>query len=263
MPKRERQLLTGFSLVELLVVIAIVGVLLSISLPSLRAAREAAGRAKCLANLRQVGLSFINYANDHRDWGPGPNAVDNDYGGFIRLGQADVRGYFPNTKILVCPGQDPDWVRRATGAPGTIYQPTGAKLFYFGYRIYFGWGGETNATDVRNLYGWPVTGGTMPKYTETNHTYRVPSANMRFYGRLMTSVNGSTCFVDQPDRQPMSFDVFNPSGGQMHMPGFFVDSNHADESVYGQNMVFADGHGVWKKPEATVRRFQNFDFVYW
>ncbi len=259
----NRQMRFGFSLIELLVVVAIVGVLLALVLPSLKAAKEAAGKVKCASNLRQIGYSFIQYATDHKDWGPGPNAVDNDYGSYIKYGIADVRSYFPNMKILVCPGQDPDWILRATYGPGTLYSPATYKHIFFGYRIYFGWGGETDGTDPRNLYGWPVTGGPTPKYTETNHTYRVPSPNMRFYGRLMTSVNGSTCFIDQPDRQPLSFDVFNPTKGQMHMPGFFVESNHASESVYGQNMVFADGHGTWKKPEETVRRFQNFDFVYW
>ncbi len=263
MEKRIHGAVSGFSLVELLVVIAIVAVLLSLMVPGLKAAREAAGKVKCAANLRQIGLSFINYANDHRDWGPGPNAVDNDYGSYIKYGIADVRSYFPNVNILKCPGQDPNWARHATFAPGTFYSPTGYKQLVFGYRIYFGWGSETDATDPRNLYGWPVTGSSQPKYTETNHNYRAPSANMRFYGRLMTSVNGSTCFVDQPFRQPMAFDVFDQTGGQMHMPGFFVDSNHGSESVYGENLVYADGHGAFKKPEETVKRFQNFDFPAW
>jgi len=68
----------GFTLVELLVVIGIIALLIGVLLPSLSRAQQASKAIRCQAQLHDIGLALLSYADEHngylfpRIWGPIP-----------------------------------------------------------------------------------------------------------------------------------------------------------------------------------------------
>ena len=91
----------AFTLVELLVVIAIIGVLVSLLLPAVQAAREAARRTSCMNNMRQLGLALQNHHDSmkHLPAGIVTEADDDDFKTGLHSGFVYLLPYLEQTAV--------------------------------------------------------------------------------------------------------------------------------------------------------------------
>jgi prepilin-type N-terminal cleavage/methylation domain-containing protein len=114
----------GFTLIELLVVIAIIAILIGLLLPAVQKVREAAARAKCMNNLKQLGLAAHNYFDAN---GSLPPAVQMNYAQAGNWGlTSDLNQPFgPNWAVFILPYIEQDNLFKSVDVAG--YHNSGSQ----------------------------------------------------------------------------------------------------------------------------------------
>lgn len=257
---------SGFTLLELLVVITIISILAAMLLPGLSRAREAARRASCSSNLRQMGLLFTMYASESSGEYP---TLQNYIGE-----QCDVKNtrvlmfdgkslypeYLTDSRLLVCPSgldavqehQGGRW-NRPDGPQGTRVGGSSnpclfdqLSYFYLGWIVKAPMIQEEGTGDVSQPFlnrfrailddpdpsAFKQTWSFVDEFNETHQVLRLKEGIERFQ---ITDINNpSTANISQSTVAVMYDRIdLNPLGFN-HLPG-------------GTNVLYMDGHVEWVK----------------
>jgi prepilin-type processing-associated H-X9-DG protein/prepilin-type N-terminal cleavage/methylation domain-containing protein len=271
----------AFTIVELLVVITVIGILVSILLPAVQAARDSARRTQCASNQKQVGLALHHYHSQRNSFPPGYITTVSDTGEETGPGwgwMATTLPFIEETRLwsaidfrqpiespanvaskqlvssLLCPANElrrPTWpaeVRDSSGNPMS-------QICRVAFCAYVGMQGSTDVdpgsdgilyrnSHVRNR---DITDGTSQTIIVGERAYRLGDATW------VGAVTNASMFPDKydaklavPHLKPSSAMVLSHAGLGNGPNGPMCEINqfyslHGD----GVNYVFADGHVVF------------------
>ena len=219
----------AFTLIELLVVIAIIAILAAILFPVFARARENARRASCQSNLKQIGLSFMQYTQDYDEKYPlviveGTTArvtPTNPYGWADAL-----QPYAKSTQLFQCPSE----TKSPTSFPFSTTAGEGYSDYWYNRML----SGQSQATIV-------AVSQTVMNGDGNGNTSRYNTNSCTSSAAALTAP--TTSVIADPAAPPCATNIpHNLSMGSTNMLGRHLD---------GANFAFADGHVKWLKGTGT------------
>lgn len=232
-PSRRR----AFTLIELLVVISIIALLISILLPALKNAREAARGMACLSNARQSYLGFEYYANDHA--GYFPPLTEGQSASFWHVKLFKDRHIDP----LVIERKLPSAVVTGTVYTGTFACASTEYAVIYATRNLFGLGNRYYGADVgMNWAPWSI-------YNDGENLTEKRDKPMR---RDAVKKQSSTYLYADSEYRYENYPNFYGYGLIEYARGR-IDFRHMGSTT----MTYFDGHAVALKPEEIARGSNN------
>ena len=233
---------TYFSLIELLVVIAIIAVLVSMLLPGLQKAKEAARRISCNSHLKQFGTAFHSYVGDNRDFFPpadlndlsGEEIKKNDWN-WAWMFQREK--YIPTGKIYKCP--------TAAG----IMPPE--SNYHRDLDVFIKTVGPGRAAS------WTYIGYGYNNHYVGSHAYVLGSGDSRRWlpVKISEMKKTSDCFLLAETKTE-----FNAGSYVSYSNGQYIHDLHSG----GTNLLFADGHtGHLKNGKTHLNRAVTEKYFTW
>ena len=144
----------AFTLLELLVVIVVIALLVSILMPSLKAAKELARQAVCMSNQHQIGLALCYYVSDDGDghYPPAPSSASDSLmfrvyigprssghtgydDGWFGLGLLFSAGILDTERLLYCPSQKTPWFTYPHGWDEVTFSGRHHRFISYLYRL--------------------------------------------------------------------------------------------------------------------------------
>jgi len=227
----------GFTLIELLVVIAIIAILAAILFPVFAKVREKARQTSCLSNEKQLGLGFLQYAqdNDERYFTGVPDKTDSsgNYEGEGEGWGGSVYPYVKSVGVFKCPD---DNTTAYNGAPPVSYAFNGEWI--------------CRPTNDGGL-GGSTTGYTSPSVTVllceafgVQGNVAVSGENYPAAGFCSPSTDGIEIYNCQNGTATMQLGYMG-TGGSMPYRNWNLYSNPNGVHTGGSNFLMADGHAKW------------------